>query len=56
MSVCINRRLGEISKRMMCGAPKRIGPCPLWRAMFCIPWDIIKFCFSRLSSSNGSNR
>ncbi len=42
MSICINRRVGEISKRMMCGAPKRIGRCPWWRATVCIPWDLVK--------------
>lgn len=43
MSVCIHRKLGKINKeRMMCGAPGRIGPCPWWRAMICIPADLVR--------------
>lgn len=41
MSVCIHRKPGVINKeRMMCGL--RIGPCPWWRALFCIPMDLAK--------------
>lgn len=41
MSICINRREGTISHQMMCGAPGRIGKCPWYRALVCIPLDLV---------------
>ena len=41
-SMCINRQEGTISGKMMCRERKKLGPCPWWRAMFCIPWDLVK--------------
>ena len=42
MSVCIHRREGQINHQMMCGAAGRIGRCPSYRALFCIPGDVLK--------------
>ncbi len=41
-SLCINRQEAVTDrKKMMCRDREKMGPCPWWRAMVCIPCDAI---------------
>lgn len=38
---CIYRRQGLVTMRMMCSEKNKMGPCPWWRAAWCVPADLV---------------
>ncbi len=49
MSACIHRQMGQITHRMMCREREKLGPCPWYRAFFCIPLDVVGSVFRAIA-------